>query len=74
MMIRTLIAALPLVLVLSGCGGSMTAPQEAETTREVSYSSVATDTAYTDDSYTDTTAAVASDTTSLTGGPMGSGS
>jgi uncharacterized protein YceK len=68
MMIRPLIAALPLVLVLSGCGGSVTAPEAAETTRKASYSSVAADT--TD---TDTTATIASDTTSLTGGTMGSG-
>lgn len=70
MMIRPLIAALPLVLVLSGCGGSVTAPREAETTTAVSYSSVATDTTATDT--TDTTT-VASDTTSVTGGTMGSG-
>ncbi|MBW3655309.1 MAG: hypothetical protein KY444_04330 [Gemmatimonadetes bacterium] len=64
MMIRTLIAALPLVLVLSACGGSVTAPQHAEPTTAASYSSsqtVVTDTAQ-------------SDTTSVTGGPMGSGS
>jgi ABC-type glycerol-3-phosphate transport system substrate-binding protein len=62
MMIRTLIAALPLVLVLSGCGGSVTAPREAETTTEVSYSS---GTAVAD--------TVRSDSTSRTGGTMGSG-
>ncbi|HEY7768931.1 hypothetical protein [Longimicrobium sp.] len=67
MMIRTVIAALPLVLVLSGCSSSATAP---EATRRASYSSVAPDTIDTDT----TTATVASDTTSLTGGPMGSGS
>jgi outer membrane lipoprotein-sorting protein len=63
MMIRTLIAALPLVLVLSGCGESVTGPQAAETAAEASYSSLttATDTAK-------------SDSTSRTGGGMGSGS
>lgn len=74
MMIRTLIAALPLVLVLSGCGASVTAPEAAETTREVSSSSVAADTTYIDTTDTTSATAVASDTTSLTGGPMGSGS
>ncbi|HEY0038123.1 MAG TPA: hypothetical protein VGB66_15600 [Longimicrobium sp.] len=69
MMIRTVIAALPLVLVLSGCSGSATAPEAAETTRKASYSSVAADTID-----ADTTDTIASDTTSLTGGPMGSGS
>lgn len=63
MMIRTLIAALPLVLVLSGCGDSVTAPQEAEKTTEVSFSGLTT--------VTDT---VTSDNSSRTGGPMGSGS
>ncbi|HEY0023942.1 MAG TPA: hypothetical protein VGB24_13570 [Longimicrobium sp.] len=63
MMIRTLAAALPLVLVLSGCGSSVTAPQEAETTTEVSFSGLTT-----------VTDSVKSDSTSRTGGPMGSGS
>jgi uncharacterized protein YceK len=61
-MIRTLTAALPLVLVLSGCGASVTAPQEAETTAEASYSS---GTAVNDP--------IKSDSTSRTGGTMGSG-
>lgn len=72
MMIRPLIVALPLVVVLSGCGGSVTMPREAETATPFSYSAVATDTTATD--ATDTAATVASDTTSVTGGPMGSGS
>lgn len=62
MMIRTLTAALPLVLVLSGCGASVTAPQEAETTTDVSFSGLTT--------VTDT---IKSDSTSRTGGTMGSG-
>ncbi|CAA9295841.1 MAG: hypothetical protein AVDCRST_MAG89-124 [uncultured Gemmatimonadetes bacterium] len=60
---RTLIAVLPLVLVLSGCRGSVTAPQETETTAEVSQPSLTT--------VTDT---ARSDSTSRTGGGMGSGS
>ncbi len=63
MMIRTLIAALPLALVLSGCGDSVTAPQEAETTTEASFSGLTT--------VTDT---IKSNSTSRTGGGMGSGS
>lgn len=63
MMIRTVIATLPLVLVLSGCGSSVTAPQEAETTTEVSFSGL---TAVTDP--------VKADSSSRTGGGMGSGS
>jgi uncharacterized protein YceK len=63
MMIRTLLAALPLVLVLSGCGRSVTAPREAATAAEVSYSSGTT-----------VTDSIRRDTTSRTGGGMGSGS
>lgn len=59
---RTLIAVLPLVLVLSGCGGSVTAPQETATAAEVPYSS---STAVAD--------TVGSDSASVTGGTMGSG-
>jgi ABC-type glycerol-3-phosphate transport system substrate-binding protein len=63
MMIRTLIAALPLVLVLSGCGASVTAPETAETTRDPSFSGLTT-----------VTDPVKSDSSSRTGGGMGSGS
>ena len=62
MMIRTLIAALPFAIVLSGCGGSVTAPQPVDTTAAVSSPAftIASDT-------------VSRDTTSRTGGTMGSG-
>lgn len=63
MMIRTLVAALPLVLVLSACGASVTAPQETETTTEVPFFS-----------HTAVTDTIKNDSTSRTGGPMGSGS
>ena len=63
MTLRTLIAALPLALVLAGCGESVTAPQRVDTTVEVRSAAftIASDT-------------VPSDTTSRTGGGMGSGS
>jgi hypothetical protein len=62
MTIRTLIAALPLALVLAGCGDSVTAPQQVDTTVEVHAAtlSIVGDT-------------VPRDTTSRTGGTMGSG-
>jgi hypothetical protein len=62
MMIRTLIAALSLASVLSGCGDSVTAPQQVDTTVDVSSATLAT--------ISDT---VPRDTTSRTGGTMGSG-
>jgi len=48
--------------VLSGCAGSVTAPQEAETTTEASFADL---TAVTD--------TIKSDSSSRTGGTMGSG-
>ena len=60
--IRTLIAALPLAIVLSGCGGSVTAPQQVDTMVDVSSPAftIAPDT-------------LPRDTSSRTGGTMGSG-
>jgi hypothetical protein len=61
MTIRTLLAALPLAIVLSGCGDSVTAPRQVDTPAGVS-AALAT--------VGDT---IPRDTTSRTGGTMGSG-
>ena len=63
MMIRALIAALPLATVLAACGDAVTAPRQVDIATE--FSSPA---------FTASTDTVPSDTTSDTGGPLGSGS